>query len=141
MPIRTGLSGPLQARPYRVDLSVDGTGWLGGFTGLHPAYATLRLPQLGRLHWTTWTSHEGRAWGAEWVDPCTPSCGGGFFRPYKATVYVYDPGRSGVFLHMTVVSAYSNKYAPHRTTYVASYGSGGWGWGVPAMMQPGEFSS
>jgi hypothetical protein len=36
MPVRTGYSGPVQARPYSVVLNVDGTGILGGFTGQHP---------------------------------------------------------------------------------------------------------
>jgi hypothetical protein len=120
MPIRTGLTGPLQARPYIVVLSVDGSGLLGGLTGLHPTESTRGKP-FGRLRWTTWNSTEGRAWGAEWINNCEPSCGQGTYRAYKAAVHVYDPGRSGVFLRMTVKSRFG-------ATYSAYYADGEWGW-------------
>lgn len=124
MPIRTGLTGPLQVRPYIVVLSVDGSGLLGGFSGRHPTESTRGKP-FGRLHWTTWNSTEGRASGAEWLNNCRPSCARGTYHAYKATVHVYDPGRSGVFLRMTVKSRRSATYTAH---YFGGYG-GGWGWG------------
>jgi hypothetical protein len=123
MPVLTGVSGPLQVRPYIVDLTADGSQLLGGVTGRHPHENTPGKP-FGRLHWITWNSSEGRASGAEWLNNCRPSCARGTYHAYKATVHVYDPGRSSVFLRMTVKS--------HRSfTYSASYfaaDGGGWGW-------------
>ncbi len=121
MPVLAGVSGPLQVRPNIVDLSADGSELLGGVTGRHPHEDTPGHP-FGRLHWTTWNSTEGRAWGAEWLNNCRPSCGAGTYYAYKATVHVYDPGRSGVFLRMTVKSRRSFRYS---AMYVGGYG-GGW---------------
>jgi len=57
-----GLSG-LQARPYRIGYTGDGTGYLGGFTGRAAVSQSFRescrcgIAWAGRLHWTVW-----RAW-------------------------------------------------------------------------------
>jgi hypothetical protein len=119
MPI-SATNGPLRVRPRIVVFSADGSRLLGGFTGRHPHQDTPGNP-FGRLRWTTWNSTEGRAWGAEWLNNCEPSCAQGTYHAFKATVHVYDPGRTGVFLRMTVKSHMS-------FTYSAFYEDGGWGW-------------
>jgi hypothetical protein len=125
MPIRTGYSGPVQARPYSVGLSVDGTGILGGFTGRHPTLNTANRHgwPFGRLRWTTWNPTEGRAWGAEWLDRCNPNCGEGTYSAYKANIHVYDPSTSGVFQRMTIQSRVGAR------SYSAYHDSGTWRWG------------
>ena len=122
MPIQGGLTGPTRARPAIVGLVVDGSQLLGGVTGRHPTESTRGNP-FGRLHWTTWTATEGRAQGAEWINNCRPSCGGGTYKAFKATVHVYDPSTTGVFRRMTI-SAHSRR----PKTYSAFYSHGRWGW-------------
>jgi hypothetical protein len=125
MPTSTGIDGPPAARPARVELSVDGSELLAGNTGRHPTQNTPGNP-FGRLRWTTWGSSGGEARGAVWIDNCSPSCGGGVYHAYKASVRVYDPNRSGVFQRMTVRAS-----GPVAGTFDAQHSSGGWNWGFP----------
>lgn len=114
----TATGGPLKARPGIVVFTADGSGLLGGFTGQHPHQDTAGNP-FGHLRWTTWNSTQGRAWGAQWLNDCRPSCAQGTYHAYKATVHVWDPGRTGVFLRIQVKSRDS-------FTYTATYFDGGW---------------
>lgn len=125
----------LEARPYVIGFTGDGTGFLGGFTGRkafkpptycgdHADYGTLCLRKLlGRLHWTTWTSQQGIAHGAVWGKTCNPDCADGTFEnPTATTVHVYRPG----FLHgQDVFTRLSYTYG-RRTVMLAlvyNYGS------------------
>jgi hypothetical protein len=114
----TTTGGALVARPAIVVFTADGSGLLGGFTGQHPHQDTPGNP-FGHLRWTTWNSDEGRAWGAQWQNDCRPSCAQGTYHAFKATVHVWDPGRTGVFLRIQVKSRYS-------FSYTATYVGGGW---------------
>jgi hypothetical protein len=122
MPIQGGVIGVTRARPAIVGLVADGSQLLGGVTGRHPTESTRGHP-FGRLHWTTWTATDGRAQGAEWINNCSPSCGGGVYRAFRATVHVYDPSATGVFQRMKITARLKRP-----KTYAASYAEGGWGW-------------
>ena len=112
----------LQVRPYVIDFTGDGSGYLGGFDGhpfpkAHPAY--------GRLRWTEYNANEGRAWGAEWADKCNPDCASGtFFTAGKIYVHVYRP-RNGVFTRMTLSGA---DFGRRSVTIAAHQSYGAWTW-------------
>lgn len=111
----------LQARPYVIDFTGDGSGYLGGFDG-HPF--TKAHPAYGRLRWTEYDAGEGRAWGAMWADNCNPDCATGTFTVYgKVYVHVYRP-RNGVFTRMTVSGP---AFRPSRT-FDARHAYGYWQW-------------
>lgn len=74
-----------QAKPFRIVYTGDGSGLLAGHG------RASRRPRFGRLHWTAWNEIEGRAWGANWLDDCTPDCASGRFTPYPVNVKVFRP--------------------------------------------------
>lgn len=126
MPTGLGLLGSrgLQARPYVVSYTGDGSGFLGGFNG-HKLVRKTRntLTSIGRLHWTVWNQTEGRAYGADWTDsPCRtcPNANNPLF-PAKVNVHVYRP-RNGVFTLMTF------NVGHQAITLPASYNQGYWSW-------------
>jgi len=120
----TSLRG-LQARPFVVSYTGDGSGYLGGFNGHKLVRKTLNTTtSIGRLHWTAWNNTEGRAWGADWTDsPCrTCSNANDPLYPVKVNVHVYRP-RNGVFTRMTF-----NGVGGHALTLPAFYNHGFWSW-------------
>ena len=104
-PTELSATAGTQIRPQIIGFTGDGTGYLGGFTGRSavPAPSRVSLRWAGRLHWTEYNSHLGRATGAEWLNNGRPDDARGTFHPYKASVRVFDP-RGGVFRKMTVTS-------------------------------------
>lgn len=84
-------SGPIvpgknpQVRPGTIIYTGDGSGLLAG------RGTRSRHPQFGRLHWTSWKTSEGRAFGADWVNNCLPFCAAGTFTPYPVNIRVYRP--------------------------------------------------
>ncbi len=98
--VPTELGHP-QVRPYLIDYTGDGSAFLGGFTGHHGLRKSSPLSYFGRLHWTTYNKHEGRAFGADWLDNFIPDGATGTFHPFKVTVHVYRP-RAGIFTRMTI---------------------------------------
>jgi hypothetical protein len=121
MPTTRGMPGPARSRPRLVVLSADGSGLLAGITGAHPTESTPGNP-FGRLRWTTWNAHGGRAWGAEWINDCSPTCGQAVYRAYRATVHVYDPNRSGVFVRMAVTAR--GRSTVYRAVYIGGPDAG-----------------
>jgi hypothetical protein len=110
-----------QARPFVIDFTGDGSGYLGGFGG--HAF-TKAHPAFGRLRWTEYNASQGRAWGAMWADQCTPDCASGTFTSSKVYVHVYRP-RNGVFTRMTL----SGDAVGHRSETLRAEQSGGyWEW-------------
>jgi hypothetical protein len=41
------------------------------------------------LHWTSWTSHLASGYGTYFLNDCTPTCAGGHFHTYPATVVLW----------------------------------------------------
>ena len=83
--------------PQQIDYTGDGSQYLAG------RGASSRHP--GNLQWTTWTTSEAQATGANWIDNCTPDCAAGKFHQYPATLRLYRPAVVGghrVFTRMTV---------------------------------------
>jgi hypothetical protein len=95
----------LQVRPFVIDFTGDGSGFLGGFdargTPIH----------FGRLRWTQWTRRQATGHGAVWLDNCFPTCAAGTFHPYKVTAYATQV-RANVFRRLTL------RYRYHRRTVV-----------------------
>jgi hypothetical protein len=114
------LPNQLQACPAKVNLSGDGGFLLAGFTGAHPTQSSRGDP-FGELQWTTWSSTEGVASGAEWADDCRPNCAQGVYHAYRATVRVYDPNQAGVFQRMSVTGHFELRY-------YAIFQDGDWAW-------------
>ncbi|MDQ6745823.1 MAG: hypothetical protein M3Z27_07415 [Actinomycetota bacterium] len=115
--------GSLQIRPYVIDWTGDGSGFLGGFTRRHSFHKYSRggIANFGRLHWTTYNGKEGRAWGAVWIDDFIPDGASGTFRASKVTVHVYRP-RDGVFTRLEF------RYGHHRVTLSAVHSGAYWHW-------------
>ena len=110
----------LQARPFVIDFTGDGSGYLGGFGGRQ---VTKAHPAFGRLRWSEYTAHDGRAWGAMWGDHCVPDCASGKFTAAKVYVHLYRP-RNGVFTRMTLTGP-----ALHGSrTFRAEHRYGHWEW-------------
>ncbi len=115
--------GSLQIRPYVIDWTGDGSGFLGGFTRRHSFHKYTRggIAKFGRLHWTTYNAQEGRAWGAVWIDNFIPDGASGTFYPAKVTVHVYRP-RGGVFTRLEF------RYSHHTVTLTAVHSGRAWYW-------------
>ena len=66
--------------------------WTGDGTGVFAGRGTpSRRPKFGRLRWSKWTSTEGRATGANWLNNCIPYCAAGKFTPFNVNLTVYRP--------------------------------------------------
>ncbi|MGI8903583.1 MAG: hypothetical protein ACR2IP_07995 [Solirubrobacteraceae bacterium] len=116
--VPTELGHP-QVRPYLIDYTGDGSAFLGGFTRHRGLHKSSPLADFGRLRWTTYNQHEGRAVGADWLDDFMPDGAAGTFHPFKVTVHVYRP-RAGIFTRMTI-SEQGHTYTLHahgRDTWV-----------------------
>jgi hypothetical protein len=98
--VPTGL-GPAQVRPYRIAYTGDGSAIIGGFTRYKGLHKSSPLAHFGRLRWTSYTTRDGRAVGADWIDNFIPDGASGTFHPVRCTVHVYRP-RHGVFTRMTL---------------------------------------
>lgn len=93
--------GRPQVRPARIDYTGDGSAILGGFTKFKGLHKSSRLADFGRLRWTVYNRHEGRAVGADWIDNFIPDGAAGTFHPFRAKIHVYRP-RHGIFTRMTL---------------------------------------
>jgi hypothetical protein len=126
MPTGTGFAGPTATRPAIVSVSADRSYLLAGLTKARPRQDSPGRV-FGRLRWTTWNKKEGVASGAEWINNCEPSCGGGVYRAYKATVRVFDLASlygKPIFLRMDVSVG-------GKTVRFSAISIGkGWGWDV-----------
>jgi len=64
---------------------------------------------LTHLNWTSWTRSRAAGSGTLQLNNCTPTCAGGTFSPYSATIALSDPMTSRtegeVFSLMTVTAA------------------------------------
>src|ERR1700722_4056224 len=100
------LGAALSRRPGLIVYFGDGAAFLAG--------RGRSALQTGRLRWTTWTSSDASAWGADWHnDDCRPTCVGDTFVAYPVNVHLYRPRTLGghlVFTRMTV--AYTGARPP-----------------------------
>jgi hypothetical protein len=120
------LGAALGRRPRLIVYFGDGAAFLAG-----RGRSTL---QPGRLRWTTWTSSDARAWGADWHnDHCRPSCVGDTFVPFPINLHLYRPRMLGghlVFTRMTVTytsarpprPAFQQRSLTARLQYSTRYG-------------------
>ena len=112
----------LQVRPFIIDWTGDGSGWLGGSSGRS---STFSYHDIGRLHWTQYNATGGRAFGVVWAKPA-PNCHLSnaqcpLVPEGKTGVHVYRP-RDGVFTRMTF------KIGRHVITLDATNNGGFWQW-------------
>jgi hypothetical protein len=94
-----GAAHRFSVRPAEIDYTGDGSGVVGGFDG------TGRYPDYGHLDWYLWSASKALAYGAAWIDNCTPSCASGTFSPHAVTVRASDPA-SGHFTRLTLYYRY-----------------------------------
>lgn len=121
-----------QVRPYVVSWTGDGTGYLGGSTGSKTiTKADFERKgfrkAFGRLQWTTWNAKEGRAWGVDWLNNCTPSCAEGTFYSQNVNVYVYRPNGSDIFTRLEI----QQKNGKHKIRLNATRQFNHWIWERP----------
>jgi hypothetical protein len=110
------LGGP-RVRPARIDYTGDGSAILGGFTKYKRLHKSSPLTHFGRLHWTVYNQHQGRAVGADWVDNFIPDGATGTFYPIRVSVHVYRP-RHGMFTRMTITEqGRSYTFSAHGTNW------------------------
>lgn len=102
LPTDTSTKHNLQVRPFAIDFTGDGTGWLGGFDG------TGRYPNWGRLHWSRWTRTQATGHGALWLNTCRPDCADGTFHASAVTVYATQV-RANVFRLLTLRYSYDGE--------------------------------
>lgn len=98
--IVTELGAP-KARPARIDYTGDDSAILGGFTRYKRLHKFAPMRRFGRLHWTAYNRHGGRAVGADWIDNFIPDGAAGTFHPFRVKVHVYRP-RHGIFTRMKI---------------------------------------
>jgi hypothetical protein len=120
----------LQKRPFTIIWTGDGTGILGG-TGTGRS-----MRHFGRLHWSSWTATQAKATGRSWVNNCTPSCAGGRYASYPATVALTRPQRLHgyvVFTRLTVTYTRGRpRYMGRSRSFTLKLqwaSSSGFGWG------------
>lgn len=97
----------LRWRPHSIVYSEDGASLFAGTGRIH-----------AHMRWTMWNQRQARGRGADWHDDCTPSCAGGTYHSYPATVHLYRPRRLGghrVFTRMTI--AYTTARRPPYPAY------------------------
>jgi hypothetical protein len=101
----------LQLRPFVIDYTGDGSGFLGGFDRNGS-----RL-RFGRLRWPQWNRSQATGRGAVWLDDCLPDCAAGTFHPYRVTVYATQP-QANVFRRLTLRYRYHGKRVVDRRRVV-----------------------
>ncbi len=105
----------LQVRPFVIDFTGDGSGWLGGFDG------SGRYPHWGHLHWSQWSSTQATGHGAVWIDDCQPDCAAGTFPAYPVTIYA-NRVRANVFRRLTLDYRYNGKRViDRRSVYESTF--------------------
>jgi len=118
-PVSTGLCQDPKTRPKIIVLAVDGSGALSGYS--HHGHVGYTPGPTANLHWTVWTSTQGRASGYLWVDDGYPSIGGGTFYAVRASIRVWRPV-GGVFTRLTITPHGSATFHPNKY------------WGIPKPM-------
>src|SRR5262249_45303316 len=109
--------GSPKVRPARIGYTGDGSAILGGFTKFRRLHKSSKLADFGRLHWTVYNRHQGRAVGADWIDDFIPDGATGTFRPIHVKVHVYRP-RHGIFTRMTITErGHSYTFKVHGTNW------------------------
>lgn len=109
--------GAPQIRPARIDYTGDGSAILGGFTKYTRLHKSSPLADFGRLHWTVYNRHDGRAVGADWIDDFIPDGATGTFHPFQVTIHVYRP-RHGIFTRMTITEqGHTDTFDAHGTLW------------------------
>ena len=132
-PVSRGVCQAPKTRPKIIVLATDGSGALSGYS--HRGHVGYSPGPTANLHWTTWTSRQGRTSGSLWVDDGYPSIGGGIFYAVRATIRVWRPV-DGVFTRLRITphgsaTFHPNKYwvNPKPMTYNAqNCGHGTWSW-------------
>jgi hypothetical protein len=79
---------------------------------------------LTHLTWSTWTASQAAGHGTLELNNCTPSCAGGTFSPYAATVTLTEPMASrsqGEVFALLTVTAHDGKDGARRVTRVPVY--------------------
>lgn len=120
-------SRALAHSPREIYYTGDGSGFLAGRGG------SARSP--GRLRWISSTGSQATASGADWIDNCKPSCAGGTFRAYPATLRFSGPSVLGgrlVYTRMKVT------FTGARPPY-AAYRSGSWSAHLRYTAHPGSY--
>jgi serine/threonine protein kinase len=96
-----GASGDMEARPGKIGLSADGSGYVDSLT------------------WDSWGSAQATGEGTLYINDCNPNCGSGKFTGYLATVTLsqltaYGTSGSGLEAYASIVVQAPT--APTKTT-------------------------
>ena len=110
-PVSRGVCQAPKIRPKIIVLSVDGSGALSGYS--HNGHVGYSPGPTANLHWTTWTSSQGRAFGYLWVDDGYPSVGGGTYYAVRASIRVWRPV-GAVFTRLMITPHGSATFHPNR---------------------------
>jgi hypothetical protein len=133
VPVSRGVCQAPKVRPKIIVLAVDGSAALSGYS--HDGHVGYTPGPTADLHWTTWTSRQGRASGYLWVDDGYPSIGGGTYYAVPASIHVWRPVQ-GVFTRLTITPHGSARFHPDpywvnpkTVKYTAANcGSATWSW-------------
>jgi hypothetical protein len=102
------LSSHLARRPAQIVLATITPPTLAG-------NGTFKRP--GSIKWKTWTSTSATGVGAEFLDPCRPSCAEDDYAKFPVTIRFSDPGRLAghlVFRQLSLV--FTGRRPPKGTT-------------------------
>jgi hypothetical protein len=110
-PVSRGVCQGPKSRPKIIELAVDGSGALSGYS--HHGQVGYSPGPTANLHWTVWTSTEGRASGYLWVDDGYPSVGGGTFYAVPVSIRVWRPV-GGVFTRLRITPHGSARFHPNK---------------------------
>lgn len=132
LPTELGGAKELQVRPSVVDVTGDGTGYLGGFTNRHsvPPGARAHLRWAGRLTWSAWTTNRANATGAIWLNDGTPNDAEGTFHPSAVSVRAFLP-QHGIFTRLGIEYIYEGRSYNEvlKAQYYSGFdGPGYWMW-------------
>jgi hypothetical protein len=115
----TPSSSRFQRKPWSIVYSGDGAALLAGRHGIR-----------SHLKWTAWNTSQGRGWGDDWHNNCSPDCARGTYFGYPVNVHVYRPRIvDGYLLFTRLTVTYTGARPPypayrHRSlTYRLRYDS------------------
>ncbi len=127
-PVTLGLCVAPKVRPDYIDLAVDGSGALSGYShdGHVPYDGPDRTAMAANLRWATWTARQATTANAYlWVDSDIP-IGTGTFHATPVSVKFWRPVH-GVFTRMTITPRGSSSFR-RETDHAEDCGKGTWSW-------------
>ncbi len=76
--LAVGDSSRFSVRPHYIELSADGSLFVGG--------SKSSSNKIGAIGWSSWGSARARAGGYLWVNNCKPNCAAGKFSGHKVSI-------------------------------------------------------